>query len=392
MKLKLKKLHVIVAAANAAAIAGSLLLSCIGGSLVKKQVYDTAARKWANGSKESYSQLSCFLADDAGFTTDTVNAVRSSMFEALKAVSIVPEGNAELLPNAYSARYGNVSLSSDINGKSDAELTVAGGNFFLFRGFNLESGSYFTDSDLSQDTVVIDRSLAWSLYGSANIQGKPVYINGSKFYISGVISDVSTKAEKKTAGDTRHAYISYEGVKLLSGGSAPSYQAGSPDTPPSSDSGEFKKVTCYECVSPDPVKNYAYNSLNKFFKGSYKNNYVLVNNTSRYNKSVRAKQIRKLSDYAIRNNTVTFPYWENASRIIEYKTTPLYFWSRLLLAIPIITLLWLLFLLWKFVNSKEKAVISAITEKINNIIYNAGQRKEQKKEKINNSNERNQQS
>ena len=163
MKLKIKKLHAVIAAVNAAAVAGSLILSGIGGSLIKKQVYDTAAKKWANGSKESYSQLSCFLSDDAGFTADAVASVRNTMLEALKNVSVVPKENAELVPCAYSARYGNVKLTSDNNGRSDAELTVAGGNFFMFRGFSLESGSFFTDADLSQDSVVIDKSLAWSM-------------------------------------------------------------------------------------------------------------------------------------------------------------------------------------------------------------------------------------
>lgn len=49
-----------------------------------------------------------------------------------------------------------------------------------------------------QDGAVIDKNLAWALYGSEKVSGMNIYINGVKFYIAGVIDLPGTEAEKKT--------------------------------------------------------------------------------------------------------------------------------------------------------------------------------------------------
>ena len=60
MKLKFKIRHIILAAANAAALAGMLVMTAAGGNMARSQKYNYAASEWG-GKKGNYTQMSCFL-------------------------------------------------------------------------------------------------------------------------------------------------------------------------------------------------------------------------------------------------------------------------------------------------------------------------------------------
>lgn len=389
--MKIKKLiYTALVALNALSLTGTLILTVIGSSSAKSQSYNNTAERW--DSDGGYSQISCFFSDDAGFTTDNVGGVKANALTSLKNISIIPEENQKLISESYSTSAGQVTIKSDTtNGRSEAELTAVGGDFFLFHNFDLLNGSYFTDDDLMQDGAVIDKNLAWALYGSENVSGMNIYINGIKFYIAGVIDRPHTKQEKKTIGEMSRAYISYGGAGLLDNTlSSVSSKTAVSDKGFMGDGGSsfmptdtgLKKISCYECIMPNPVENYAYNTINDYFKDSYKNKYTIVNNSERFNPSVRAKAFKNLSDYAAVENSVVYPYWENASRIVEFKLTTVYFYRRLTYIIPILTVLWLLVLLWKAAGRLKDSIIEWTSDKITRIIYNHNQRQKQKKENI----------
>lgn len=360
-----KILYTVITAVNVVSLMGTLILTIAGNSLAKSQRYNNASERW--DSTGSCSQISCFLADDSGFSTDSLGGIKSSIFAELKNISIVPEENQKLVPEAYSTSAGQVSIRSDTTtGRSEAEITVAGGDFFLFRDFCFLDGSYFTENDIMQDGAVIDRSLAWSLYGSDNVSGKNIYINGTKFYIAGVIDNPQTKYEQKTSGELPRAYISYDGANLLN----LMYDS------------DFKKISCYECIVPNPVENYAYNAVSNYFESAYKNKCTIVNNTERFKPSVRASAFKDISDYAVISNTVIYPYWENASRIVEFKLTSLYFYRRLTYIIPVITALYLLVLLYKGAGRLKRSIIEWTGDKITRLIYNHNEKKRLRKENI----------
>ncbi len=387
MKIK-KLLYTVLTVLNVLSLTGTLILTVIGSSLAKSQRYNDMADRW--DSKGGYSQISCFFSDDSGFTTDNIGGIKANALTSLKNMSITPEENQKLILESYSTPAGQITIRSDTtNGRSEAELTAVGGDFFMFRGFDLLDGSYFTDDDLMQDGVIIDRTLAWSLYGAQNVSGMNIYINGIKFYIAGVIDNPQTKPEKKTIGELPRAYISYDGAGLLDNSSSVVSKVpirdkdsiGDNDSIMPSDKG-LKKISCYECIMPNPVENYAYNTVNDYFENSYKNKYTIVNNSERFNPAVRAKSFKNLSNYAAVENSVIYPYWENASRIIEFKLTTVYFYRRLTYIIPILTLLWLIVLFWRMAGRFKNRIIEWTSDKITRIIYNHNQRQKKKKENI----------
>lgn len=365
MKLKFKIRHIVLAAANTAALVSALVMTAVGGSMAKSQKYNHAASEWG-GKKGNYTQMSCFFSGDAGFSTESVNGVRSTILEELKTASVVPEEGKTLVPDAWSAPLGSCQAISDTNSRIETEVTAVGGDFFLFRDFELLDGVYFNKDDLMQDGAVIDRNLAWALYGSDKISGMNMYINGVQFYIAGVIDLPETKPEKECAGKTPRAYISYDMAYSVSGGISKKSKTGGTlagdmvtdnDMPGVQVPERFTKITCYECIIPSPVDSFASNTVKKVFGDQYKGKISIVNNTERFAPKKRAKAYKKLSSSVVRKDGIAYPYWENASRIVEYKLTRLYHSRKMVMFIPALTLLWIgfrLICLWRRKKPKVK--------------------------------------
>ena len=367
MKPKSKAILIAAAGLNAVSLAGALVLTIAGHSIAGSLSYNNSALRWDRSGRSS--QVSCFLSDDSGFDTDDVNGLRADLSSALKNISGDGEGSMHFT-DAYSTPAGTAQIKSDINGKSDAVLTAVGGDFFYFRNFQLLSGAYFSDKDLMQDGAVIDRSLAWALYGSENVAGQNIYINDVKFYIAGVIDDPKSEYEKKTAGSTPRAYISYDGAQQLNG----SANAASPDYDSTMGNDApvhtADKINCYECIASEPVDNFTYNTLKKYFKSSYSGKFTIVNNTKRFQPAVRAKAYKNLPELAVKKDTVICPYWENASRIADFKLSNIYHRRRIYLVIPAISAVCLLIAAAKAAKKYGLKLISAVNDKITKILYN----------------------
>ena len=359
MKIKIKKRHIILAAVNVLCLAGFLTLILIGSAQGKSQTYNYACRRWAGEDSEDYSQFSIFASDSAGFTTDSLGSIRSTVLDSLQTVSIVPEEGQKLCPDAYSAPVGKATVRSDINGRSEAEVTAVGGDFFTINNFRLIDGSFFSDEDLMQDGAVIDRDLAWAIYGGSEVSGMQIEINGTQFYISGVVEVPETDEEKKCAGELPRAYISYDGASDFASVSMPDDMD---EEKPQQNFPQqrFNKITCYELIMPDPVEGYAMQALENFSK-SYENKVSIICNNSRFGFWTRLSSVKKFSDIAVKDSDIIYPYWENASRIVEFRLTLLYPIASLFLIIPIITAVWLIIKGIKYIKKNKRKIIIKIS-------------------------------
>lgn len=355
MRIKIKKRHIIITAVNLLCLAGFLTLSLIGSAQGKSQTYNSACQRWGGEDWEDYSQFSVFASDSAEFTTDSLGSIRSTVLDSLQTVSIVPEEGQKLCPDAYSAPVGKVTVRSDINGRSDAEVTAVGGDFFAINNFKLIDGSFFSGDDLMQDGAVIDRDLAWALYGGSEVSGMQIEINGTRFYISGVVEVPETDEEKKCAGELPRAYISYDGASGFASVSVADDMDGE-EVPQQ----RFNKITCYELIMPDPVDGYAMQALDKFFE-SYENKVSIVCNNSRFGFWNRLSAVRKLSDIAVKDSDIIYPYWENASRIVEFRLTLIYSIASLFLIIPIITAIRLIIKGIKYIKKNKRKIFIKIS-------------------------------
>lgn len=374
MRVKKRLLYAVIAGLNAVSLTAALALTIAGSSIARTQSYNRAAQKWDPDGESS--QVSCYFSDDAGFTTDGVYALRAHLNKTLQDAVSQPDGKAPEIPDAYSTPIGTELITGDNTGQGEAELTAVGGEFFLFRDFRLLSGAYFSDRDLMQDGAVIERSLAWTLYGSANVAGQNIYISGVQFYIAAVIDDPTDKYQKRTINELPRVYVSYKGAEQL-----PSVRYSSQDPGYGGYSGgdaspQLRKVSCYECIMYDPVENFSYSTVNKYLKDMYKGKYKAVNNTRRFSTSAMVKAYKKRSDYAVRKDTITFPYWENASRIAEFRISPLYYLRRFCFVIPALTSVWLIWVLFRLAKKGGKSLISTISDKYTKAVYSRRQKKD----------------
>ena len=182
----------------------------------------------------------------------------------------------------------------------------AGGNYFLFHPLTLLSGGYISDEDYMADRVVLDAQTAFNLFGSSDVAGMEVTINGRTFPIAGVVqseSDFATNAAlaagNEASGDTSGSststamiYMSYSALNAMA------------ELP----------IDCYEIVLPDPVSGFAKKLMTeKFPIGSG----AIVQNTGRFSVSGLISVIGAFGKRSMTTNGVIYPYWENAARMAE---------------------------------------------------------------------------
>ncbi len=353
MRPKIKLRHKIIAAVNAAAVVGAIILTAAGSSAAKAQRYNYASERWRDGSKSNYGQVSCYFGKEAGFTVKGVEELNINFYNKLAEASVVPEDNQKLVAYGYSTPVGSATLSCDRSGTSETDITAVGGDFFLFREFRLRSGAFFKDDDLMKNGAVIDRQVAWNLYGSDDIAGKNIYVNNVKLFVMGVIDLPDTKAEEKCIGKTPKAYITYDAAELIFGGDSSSGGAGS---------SKLTRVTCCEFISPDPVEDFTYTVVKKHFKNKYEGQLSIVNNATRFEPKTRVKALKNIEDLVVGKGDIVYPYWENASRITDIRLSLIYGGRRLLLLIPFITLAVLLIKAFMLYNRKKAGLKKAFAD------------------------------
>ncbi|MCD8187514.1 MAG: ABC transporter permease [Ruminococcus sp.] len=258
MRFRINKKIGAAAAVNLLALAGFLTLALIGFREGAAQEYNYAAQRWSGEDSGEYAQISCFFSESAGFTEDSADEIRYGIISALQDISIVQEDGCRLCPDAYSAEVGQLTVTGSKTGSSECEITAVGGDFFTIHNFRLLDGAFFTDDDIMQDGAVIDENLAWALFGSCEVSGMDITINGTQFYVSGVVEAPQTEAEAECAGEMPRAYISYEGASGFASGETESESAAA----------AFKTVTCYEVLMPDPVEDFAYDTVSQLMEGN----------------------------------------------------------------------------------------------------------------------------
>ncbi len=247
--------------------------------------------RWADSG---YSQISCFFSDKSDITEDRINNYHHIVENALTEDSIKAESeNEKQVVSCYSAR-GNIVI--DNNGISiEAKAIGVGGDFFLFHPIKLLQGSYYTSDDIMDDYIIVDEDAAWQLFGSGNIDGMTVYINGVPHIIKGVIRRDSGRINDYAGNNKATVYVSYNTLYKY---------------------GTCKEINTFEITLPNPVKSYAYNLIKKKIDIDEENMEV-VDNSARYSLESLIKIIADFGSRSMNSKEIVYPYWENAARGYE---------------------------------------------------------------------------
>lgn len=309
----------------------------------KKLPPQNAAESWESESGERYDQVSAFFSGGYGIDLNEVRRMRVDIDKKMNENSLTAEKEgARLYFDAFSCTEQKMTvttMSDSYAPKVDANTIVTGGDFFLFHPLTLLSGSYYSDDDLMQDRVVLDETLAWQLFGSSDVEGMAVSINGQIFTVAGVVKAEQDKVSQYLVGKKPYMFISYAGIQLV--------QEQTPE------------ISCYEAVLPSPVKGLAESIIKDVVNVSEDNRTIIVN-TGRFSVLKMLKAAFDGGKSAVVDKPIVYPYWENAARITEQKAAHLMTAIIAVLCVPIITVLYFAVLFF----IKRKAIAHKLAEKI----------------------------
>jgi hypothetical protein len=300
-----------------------LIFTGIIASLVSQQASQQMAERWGG---EDTAQVSAFIAGDAQMSQDTLENFRHSIDDALQANSITVEStnpSARLWIDAYSAA-GKLTVKSD-RGSIDAEAIGIGGEFFQFHPEQLLYGAYFSGNDILKDYCILDEDGAWQLFGSGDVAGQMVTINGIPHVVTGVIRRPVGKLYRDAGLDSTIVYVSYETLRDL---------------------GTDYGINHYEIVMPNPVTSFAANYI-KDNIGVPEEDLEVVENSTRYDLLKRLGLITKFGSRSMNGKGIIYPFWENVARGYEDITALLTFISLLFFGYSLVLAVIGIILGWK---------------------------------------------
>ncbi len=335
------------------------VLFSIKGSLPSQHMVE----RWSKSDEQRFSQLSVFYSPGSAIDLNTVYTMRVNIDKKLTENSVEAlNPNARKWFDAYStpACFTVSSSRSDYTVSVEANCIATGGDYFLFHPLKLLSGSYYSDSDLMQDRVILDENLAWQLFGSNDIVGMTVVINNRRFYVAGVVKPDGDSASEYTYGSKPVMYISYAGLSSLLGDAV-------------------NLITAYEVCLPNPVTGLAEKILTEVSGIKEDDNTVkLINNSQRYS-------LKKLLEIAFDNGSravidspVIYPFWENAARMTEERAASALLAAVIMLIIPTMTVLFFIIKLVRRRKMLFKAAVKRISVGFNRIKFNLSRGKAEK--------------
>ncbi|MDE5992544.1 MAG: ABC transporter permease [Oscillospiraceae bacterium] len=319
--------YIVLGILNAVSLLVFAVFSVIASAVERSLPDQLAAERWAGGEM-SCAQVSVFMDMTSPLDINGVFMTRVNTEKKLTEASIAPEREgARVWADAFSTSQRKISVSTD-RATSDANLIATGGDFFLFHPFEIISGYYYSDDDLMHDRVLIDDVLAWQLYGSSDVAGKPVRVDGTYYIISGVFRQSENSDVERVYGMSPRIFMPYEGYSLMNSGEA--------------------VFTCYEACLPNKVTGQGKQIVTEALSAREDDPGLrIVENSVRYGLKNRFEIIADFGMRSVVDSPVVYPFWENAARISEDRSALLLVFQTVLLIFPVCTAVYLLHLLLK---------------------------------------------
>lgn len=337
MKIKIRLRHIVLSAIFLLCLVLSLVVALICRGQINDLNHQFMAERWAEDGR--YAQESLFYNENSGFdATEEIPRIRAEINTALIEESIDGSYQDRSWLDAYSAAF-TTTLTTDNKSSCQVTMTAVGGDFFQFHPFKLINGSFFSETDLMHDLVVIDKLTAWSLYGSNDCIGMTLYIDGLPYLVSGVVEPVECEADKLAYGSSAMAFMSFDMA------------------------GEGLTVECYEALLPNPIPDFAKGIVKKVLSPS-EDSSVLLENTGRFGIERIWTVLKNMPQSSMQTMSIAYPYWENAARLTETRLAIEYLTIALLLIYPLVCVIIFIILIWKRKKWNMAGVKSVISDRM----------------------------
>ena len=176
-----------------------------------------------------------------------------------------------------------------------------------------------------QDFIILDEEAAWQLFGSNDIEGMSVMINGVPHYVAGVIEREKGHMAENAGLQKSVIYVSDQTLSQY---------------------GTSEGICCYEVVAPNPVKQFVYRTVKEKF-GLNEEEMTVVENSSRYSVEAMIPVMLDFGTRSMQNAAIHLPYWENMARGYEDIRAVILFLQMILLSVPTVIALIFLIIKWK---------------------------------------------
>lgn len=271
------------------------ILTAYGEGCINKQSDITAYREWAGDQK--YGQISCYFDKNAYISEYTVQETKFNINNELRQLGKQEETESDHFLYAY---YGeNEGRIASEERSVSVKMRLVGGDYFLLHPLKMLTGTYFTPADVMQDYCIVDEKVAFELFGSDNIAGQLVVLDGCEFIVRGVFES-NTERFHEAAGDSgKIVYVSQDGY-------AQSLGYGLNDARP---------VDAYEFVLPNDVPGYALDIVKKCFSDS--STALLIDQSERFDMENLWEIFKHRSERSMIVTRYYYPFWENIARAYE---------------------------------------------------------------------------
>ena len=181
----------------------------------------TINSKWekiVTGSMDSKSDngdfvKQTFVIKDNTYDISSINDLRSDIINSYsQEYGLSMQETLDKIIDTYNGVDNYIFNNNDIYSK--AETIIIGEHFFAFHNFTLLSGAYFIENNDTSRRIVINKPLAYKLFGSYEVAGLTIMYENKLLYIAGVVDDVEPFVDKALNNDIPRAYIMYDNYIL----------------------------------------------------------------------------------------------------------------------------------------------------------------------------------
>ena len=261
---------------------------------------DFAAETFRGAAETRYVQLSLYPKEEKHLTPDGMMAVKNALEASLTADGISPRGSYLLVGSGETAvtlaRESAMADGMTSIKTTDATATVYFGSWFGLHPTVPQRGGFVDAGETGQGYCVIDEYTAARLFGSVDVCGLDITVNGQMYTVTAVVpADRGTYSGYY--GYTPRVWLLYNSPAMLSA---------------------RLTFTSLEAVLPSTTTGRARSIFLEAAKSYYDDEGEVVENTGRYTPARLYQKVKGLTKMAVAEGD-TYPYYENISRIRETK-------------------------------------------------------------------------
>ena len=305
-----------------------LILHIVSTHIADNVPDQTSYLEWGN---KDYAQVACYTSKADGFTKDEIMKFEYELHKDQK--------ENPLWTDCYSGQ-GNLSVSNG-NTTVDGKAYGVGGNFFVFHPLKLLSGSYIDTENVMKDYILLDEEAAWQLFGSNNVEGLSVTINGEPLVVAGVFQRPDNRFNNASGNDQITYYVCYEALEKYD---------------------ELAAITSYEVIMANPVKHYARDYITKSFLSDPEDenkdvirDMHIIEISDRYSLSFKWNRLKNFGNNAMDLDEIIYPHWENIARAYGDVLTLIFFLEILVITMIIIRLIPCIIQMIRFIKREKIA-------------------------------------